>query len=280
MSIRWEQRRRRPLTHGLAAAALLAVALPITACSTPTAAANAPARSLVWSDEFDGPRGAPPDPDVWVVQRGAGGWGNAELQTYTSDAVMLDGEGNLTITATIDRESETPVYTSGRITSQGLSSFTYGRLEARIRIPVEQGLLPAFWMLGDSVEEIGWPRSGEIDIVELPHDATVSEHHLHGPGLCEPEEHAQLGSAFVHEEPLSLDYHVYAVDRSPGRIEISIDGRTMMTVTPEDFDGEWVFDEPFHMLFSLAIGGVWPGDPDETTPAVSVMAVDWIRLYQ
>ena len=270
----------RPLRIALMVGLLASTPALLLSCASTPARSAPPERRLVWSDEFEGPKGAAPDPAKWTMQTGAGGWGNEELQTYTADAVALDGAGSLTIRAVIDRTGATPVYTSGRLTSQNLSSFTHGRLEARIRLPAEQGLLPAFWLLGDSIAERGWPRAGEIDVVEVPHSPVVSEHHVHGPAADTGATRASAGSSFTHASALSSGFHIYVVDRSPERIEISVDGQTVLLVTPDDFDGEWVFDEPFHVLFSLAIGGVWPGGPDESTPTDSVMVIDWVRLYE
>lgn len=237
-------------------------------------------RTLLWGNEFDGPAGDPPDPTMWIVQTGDGGWGNDELQTYTTDAVALDGEGALAITARIEEVDGETRYTSGRITSQSLGSFVHGRLEARIRLPEGQGLLPAFWLLGDDLYLVGWPESGEIDVVETPNDTSTSVHHVHGPSDS-PSGKASAAGSLRHATRLADDYHVYAVERTPGRIELSVDGEVALVATEEEWptDARWVFDKPFHALFSLAIGGRWPGPPDETTPAASVLSIDWIRLY-
>lgn len=236
---------------------------------------------LVWSDEFSGPRGAAPDPAMWTVQTGGGGWGNQELQTYTTSAVALDGTGALGITARIGGTSRAPVYTSGRITSHGHGSFTYGLLEARIRLPEGQGLLPAFWLLGDDLYTAGWPAAGEIDVVETPNTTAASEHHVHAPSSA-ASGLASAGGRVLAPTRLSGGYHLYSVEKSPGTIVIRVDSRVVLTVTPKSLPrgGRWVFDKPFHALFSLAVGGVWPGPPDASTPKTSVMSIDWLRLYQ
>lgn len=227
------------------------------------------------TEEFDGPAGSAPDPSVFSLDTGGGGWGNGELQAYTADAVALDGEGALVVTATIPRDGSQ--ITSGRVTTKGLFSFQTGRLEARIQLPEGQGLLPAFWLQGDSVDVVGWPGSGEIDIVETPSTTATSSHHVHGPVTFTKK--WSIGEGVRHDALLSEDYHVYGVNREPGLIELTIDGEVVMTVTPDDMPegGAWVFDLPMHMLFTLAVGGDWPGDPDETTPAVAQMKIDWIR---
>ena len=227
-------------------------------------------------DDFDGAAGAKPDPNVWSIQTGGGGWGNDELQDYTEEAVALDGKGHLVITATIPGDGGTP--TSGRITSDEKWSFTFGRLSARIRLPEGQGLLPAFWLLGDSVDTVGWPAAGEIDVVETPNDTSRSIHHLHGP--TGRTDKWALNEGVDMPAPLADDFHVFTVEKQPGRVVIAVDDQVVMDVEEWDvpLPGRWVFDDPAHALFSLAVGGNWPGDPDSTTPVQNEMVIDWI-LY-
>lgn len=227
-------------------------------------------------EDFDGPAGGKPNPNVWIIQTGGGGWGNNELQDYTDDAVVLDGAGSLVITATIPQNGETP--TSGRLTTQNKWSFTYGRLSARVKLPDGQGLLPAFWLLGDRVTTVGWPAAGEIDVIETPNSTTRSTHHLHGPtGLMN---RWALDEGIDLPEPLSESFHVYTVEKRPGRVIIAIDDYVVMDVDEWDvpLGGRWVFDDPSHALFSLAVGGNWPGDPDDTTPEISELVVDWMSF--
>ncbi|WP_344737097.1 glycoside hydrolase family 16 protein [Microbacterium awajiense] len=225
-------------------------------------------------DDFDGPAGAAPDRNVWSIQTGAGGWGNEELQEYTEEAVELDGEGNLVITATVPADGSTP--TSGRLTTHDKWSFTYGRLSARIQLPEGQGLLPAFWLLGDSIDTVGWPAAGEIDVVETPNDTSRSVHHLHGP--TGRTDRWSINEGVNMPAPLADDFHVYTVEKHPGRVILAVDDRIVMDVEEWDvpLPGRWVFDAPTHVLFSLAVGGVWPGSPDATTPTETRMVIDWI----
>ncbi|NNE10145.1 MAG: glycoside hydrolase family 16 protein, partial [Gemmatimonadetes bacterium] len=138
---------------------------------------------LVWEDEFEGPAGQSPDPEKWNFDIGTG-WGNNQLEydTDSPDNVSLDGEGNLAIVA---REEEFlgSQYTSGRITTKGLFEKTRGRFEARIKLPVGQGIWPAFWLLGSNIDTVGWPECGEIDIMEyLGHEPRKVHGSIHGPG--------------------------------------------------------------------------------------------------
>jgi beta-glucanase (GH16 family) len=134
-----------------------------------------PGWSLAWSDEFDGAAGSPVDPASWQPQVGGHGWGNQELQYYTdsSDNARLDGAGNLQI---VVRRSDPQLrdhrfggclYTSARLITKDRAAFTYGLVQARIRLPQGRGIWPAFWMLGQNIDRVGWPQCGEIDVMEL-----------------------------------------------------------------------------------------------------------------
>jgi beta-glucanase (GH16 family) len=136
---------------------------------------------LVWSDEFNGPANATPDPAKWVYDLGAGGWGNNELETYTHDLenAHLDGDGNLVIRAL---RSEQGRYTSARLKTQGKFAVTFGKIEARMKLPYGQGLWPAFWMLGADISSAHWPSCGEIDIMEqIGKEPSTVHGTLHGP---------------------------------------------------------------------------------------------------
>ncbi|HKP08253.1 MAG TPA: glycoside hydrolase family 16 protein [Microbacterium sp.] len=272
------RRRRRWLVLGIPAG-LLVVVLVLGGVWWFTGFSFLGARygdDAVLFEDFDGAAGEKPNPDVWSIQTGGGGWGNNELQEYTEDAVALDGDGNLVITAAVPEDGSQP--TSGRITSHGKWSFTFGRLSARIKLPEGQGLLPAFWLLGDNINRVGWPAAGEVDIVETPNSTSRSAHHLHGPtGLTN---RWSLDEGYDMPVPLSDDFHVYTVEKHQGRIVMAIDDQIVMDVEEWDVPvpGRWVFDAPTHALFSLAVGGNWPGDPDASTPVVNEMVIDWMSF--
>src|SRR5262249_26979108 len=147
--------------------------------------------SLMWSDEFDGEAGTLPDDHSWKYDLGGNGWGNNELEFYTNlpENVSMDGNGCLAIVAREDHSRGrachygTGRYTSGRILTAGKVEFTYGRVEARLKIPYGQGIWPAFWMLGSNIGEVGWPGSGEIDIMEnIGKEPQTTHGTVHGPG--------------------------------------------------------------------------------------------------
>ena len=242
---------------------------------------------LTWSDEFDGPDGSAPDPAKWSFVTGGAGFGNNELETYTESTrnTQVYG-GKLGITA-IQEEVTGPDgiqrgYTSGRIQTKGHFAQAYGRVEARIRIPRGgQGVWPAFWMLGDNIDTVGWPKSGEIDIMEnIGKEPDQVHGTLHGPGYSGGN---PLTAAYRAPDgkPFSEDFHVYGIEWEPAAVRFYVDGDLYVTRTPADVPpgSRWVYDHPFFILLNLAVGGNWPGNPDASTKLPTTMAVDWVRVY-
>lgn len=232
--------------------------------------------TLAWSDEFDGDA---LDTSKWVAESGGHGWGNQELQYYTGrpENVRVGG-GMLTIEARKERY-EGSEYTSARLKTAGLKETQYGRYEARIKIPKGRGIWPAFWMLGANIKQAGWPKSGEIDIMEIigkePGNAYGT---LHGPGYS--GEHAFSKAIALDGAEYGDDFHVFAVEWEPGEIRWYRDGVHFHTARPNVVKGEWVFDHPFFVLLNLAVGGLWPGYPDATTEFPRRMLVDYVRVYR
>lgn len=256
------------------------------------AAVAAPAErgwTLVWSDEFEGAAGSIPNPAHWgrdLGNREAGGWGNHELQYYTASPrnAYLDGQGHLVIEARQEADAgpcwnDKPcAYSSARLLSAGKVSFTYGKVEARIRVPAGKGIWPAFWSLGEGPEP--WPQAGEIDILEYvgqtPNHAYGT---VHGPGYSGAKGH---GKPFVAKAPIADDFHVFSVIKRPNEIAWQVDGVEFHRVTPDTMPvgGRWVFERPFFLILNLAIGGDWPGSPDASTAFPARMLVDWVRIYK
>ena len=236
---------------------------------------------LIWSDEFNSDRQAPPDPSKWTYDLGGGGWGNRELEVYTKDTenVFQDGQGHLVIRAI---KSESGGFTSARIKTQGKFAIKYGKIEARMRIPRGQGMWPAFWMLGDDSSTAGWPKCGEIDVMEnIGKEPSIVHGTVHGPGYSGKDgitsQHALSG-----DQALADDYHVYAVEWSENSVKFFLDGQSYATVTPASLPRgtRWVYDHPFFLILNLAIGGGWPGNPDASTEFPQTMLVDWVRVWQ
>ena len=260
----------------------------IAVCALAACASPAPAPSAVWQDEFDGPAGASFDRTKWVADTGGHGFGNQERQFYTTrpENVALDGDGHLVITARAEAPS-TPYqcwygscgYTSTRLKTQGLFARAYGRFEARLRVPRGQGLWPAFWMLGANIDAVGWPQSGEIDIMEnIGREPSIVHGTVHGPGYSGA---GGLGHSYtLSGGAYADDFHVFAIEWQPNEIRWYIDGRQYHRLTAADVpNGAWVFDHPFFLLLNVAVGGAWPGDPDASTTFPQQMIVDYVRVY-
>jgi beta-glucanase (GH16 family) len=245
-----------------------------------------PGWSLVWSDEFDGAAGSPADPAVWRPEVGGHGWGNGELQYYTDsvDNAALDGAGNLAIVA---RRVEPELrdgrfggcpYTSARLITKDRFAFAYGLVQTRVRLPGGRGVWPAVWMLGQDIDLVGWPRCGEIDVMEnFGTNATVVHGTVHGPGYSGP-----AGVTVARDAGVSLAerFHVYAVVWEPDRIGWYLDGELYGTVTPGDLRGRpWVFDHTFFLLLNVAVGGTCSVIPDTSVTFPQTMLVDDVRVY-
>ncbi|MEO8911226.1 MAG: glycoside hydrolase family 16 protein [Gemmatimonadaceae bacterium] len=251
--------------------------------------APSPSPGPVWHDEFDGPAGTTFDRTKWTADTGGSGFGNREREFYTTRAenVALDGDGHLVITARAEPASSTDqcwygkcLYTSARLKTQGLFAQTHGRFEARIRIPRGQGMWPAFWMLGDDIDSVGWPQSGEIDIMEnIGREPAIVHGTLHGPGYSGG---AGIGRQYsLSSGAYANDFHIFAVEWQPNEIRWYVDGQQYHRMTPSDIPGgtKWVFEHPFFLLLNFAVGGGWPGDPDASSTFPQQMIVDYVRVY-
>lgn len=256
-------------------AALVAAVLATGACAGSTGPGD---WQLVWADEFTGEAGRAPDPGNWGYDIGTD-WGNAQLE-FTTDRpenVALDGEGHLVITAR--RESlNGSNYTSARITTEGKREFTYGRFEARIKLPVGQGIWPAFWLLGANIRQVSWPRSGEIDIMEFRgQEPSINHGSLHGPGYSGGN---AITRRYLSPTPLNEDFHIYTVEWDPSEIRWYVDGRIFHLVKRGDQSGDWVFNTPFYLILNVAVGGGFVGPVGAATTFPQQMLVDWVRVYQ
>lgn len=244
---------------------------------------------LVWSDEFNGAKNSGIDLAKWSAQTGGGGWGNQELEYYTDrpENAYLNGRGSLVIKAV--KETLPPdfncwygpcQYTSARLFTKKKFTQTYGRFEARIKLPFGQGIWPAFWLLGDNIDTVGWPACGEIDIMENIGREPLTVHGtMHGPGYSADK---GIGAPSTFSRRVADDYHTFAVEWEPDAIRWYVDGKLSQTRTPADLPArtKWVYDHPFFIILNLAVGGAWPGNPDATTTFPQTMLVDYVRVYQ
>ena len=263
------------------------------------AQAEQPAREVVFADEFDAPT---LDRTTWNVV-GPGFWVNNEQQAYIDDpatVAIVEGvsgaEGGALMLRPVFRPGIDPHperkadFVSGRIDSKGNVDFTYGRAEARIRMPDAVGVWPAFWLLGNGE----WPGTGEIDIMEYVGEKDWTGVALHGPGYS--GETPLVNKFFFPEGTDVTDWHVYAVEWTRDAILFEIDGRLTYRITRPMVEhyGEWRFDTPKHVILNFAMGGAYPfktngidkpynGVPQETVDKVKAgevaMLVDWVRVY-
>lgn len=232
--------------------------------------------SLAWQDEFDGDE---INRDNWTFDIGATGWGNNEWQHYTDRPENARIEDGMLVIEAREESYRGSDYTSARLKSQGLQRWQYGRIEARVQLPGGQGIWPAVWMLGDDFSEAGWPRSGEIDIMEfLGHDVTTVYGTVHGPRYSGS---GGIGGSYTIEgADLTEGFHIFAVEWTPHGIEWLLDDEPFFTLRPDEVPGEWVFDKPFFLIMNVAVGGAWPGYPDETTTFPQQLRIDYVRVYQ
>jgi beta-glucanase (GH16 family) len=253
----------------------------------------------VWSDNFSGASGAAPDPLNWAYDTGnSNGWGNKEIEVYCAfdsnvspcDAshpnASQDGNGHLVLRA---MKTHSGSWTSARIRS--LKEFQYGRIEARMKLPVGAGLWPAFWMIGSNYGAVDWPECGSVDFMENVFNPKNSSNlgpssirsTIHGPGYFGGN---GIFENFFFPNGGRVDdgFHVYGVIWSPNMIQFYVDdpANVFFVRTASDIPAgaRWVFNNPFRLVFNLAVGGQWPGSPDESTPNPSGLLIDYVRVYK
>jgi len=236
----------------------------------------------IWSEEFNGPAGAPADPTVWVAQNGDGvafgnrGWGNNERQWYDDKISSTDGSGSYVIKATTTNAGINNCYYKGpcewastKLVTKDKVGFKYGRIEARIKGPVGKGTWGAFWMLGADIDERGWPGCGEIDVTELLGSLpSTNLGYIHGPS-------GSRGERVEMKTPHASEYHTYAVDWLPDQIRYYLDGVPFLTLDKRD--PGWVYDHEFYIIINLAMGGNLGGEI-EANLKNSTMEFDYIRV--
>ena len=241
--------------------------------------------NLVWEDNFDGDS---LNLENWNYETHEPGWVNNELQEYTdsTDNIYVK-DGELVLKAIKDETEDGVKYTSGKVTTQNKRDYKYGRFEARLKVPEGQGLWPAFWMMPTDENLYGsWPRCGEIDIMEvLGHEPEKAYGTIH---YGNPHREQQ-GTYILDGTTFADDYHVFSVEWEPSEMRFYIDGNLYHTVndwyTKQEGDDEKTypapFDQPFYLQFNLAVGGNWPGNPDETTDFENAeLKVDYVKVYQ
>jgi len=249
-------------------------AKPLT--PTPTSIAVPEGWKLTWHDEFDGKL---INKANWAYDLGGGGWGNGEAENYTArpENSRLEN-GNLVIEARQEKY-EGSYYTSARLKTQGLQTFQYGRIEARLKVPAGAGLWPAFWMLGSGFDGKNWPDCGEIDIMEyIGKEPDLIMGTLHGPGYS-----GATGLTKWNRQKYNIadDFHTYAIEWDQDQISWFYDGSKYSTYTRADVGTKkWVFDQPFFIILNLAVGGQLPGPVGLKTEFPAQLLVDYVRVFQ
>ncbi|AHJ96481.1 carbohydrate-binding protein [Hymenobacter swuensis] len=221
----------------------------------------------VWADEFTS--GISPS---WVFETGGGGWGNNEKQYYQRANATV-ANGILQITARKENVGGYP-YTSSRMKTQGTKEFRYGKIEARMKLPLGQGLWPAFWMLGSNINTVSWPACGEIDVMEHIN----AENKVYGTVHWDNNGHAEYGGNIV---TTPQDYHVYTIEWEPAYIRWFVDGVKFHEINiSNNAGGTEEFQRPFFLLLNLAVAGNWPGQTVDESKLPATMYVDYVRVYQ
>ena len=235
--------------------------------------------SQVWSDEFDG---SEVDENNWGYDIGGSGWGNNELEFYTNRNAYLT-EGNLVIRANKENYGGRE-YTSSRLKTQSKQTVNYGRIDIRAVMPQGQGIWPALWMLGSNFPTVGWPHSGEIDIMEMI-GGNGRENTVHGTAHWynqSSNQNASYGGNYglPSGETLSTNFHVFSIDWDSTSITWYLDNVQYHTMAINDSSSLAAFRKDFFFIFNIAVGGNWPQYPDASTVFPQRMVVDYVRVFQ
>jgi beta-glucanase (GH16 family) len=237
-------------------------------------------RQLVWSDEFNGSGSV--DTSKWAFDVGGNGWGNRELQHYTDRNKNARQEAGKLVIEAIKEDYDKNNFTSARLVTRGKQSWTHVRLEARAKLPRGRGTWPAIWMLGENIKTVGWPRCGEIDIMEHVGYAPDSIYGTVHTGAFNHIKGTQDGG-FITASDLETDFHVYFINWTERQIDFGMDNEVYFTFEKRENAtfAEWPFDEPHYLLLNVAAGGNWGGSMGvDQTIWPQRMEIDWVRVYQ
>lgn len=239
--------------------------------------------SLIWNDEFNEET---INPENWTYETGDGtdfglpkGWGNSELQIYTNseENSSIVEEGDVSALAITAMENGSDEYTSAKLTTQNLFSMRFGRIEVKAKMPEGQGIWPAIWMLGDNRDQVDWPGCGEIDIMEMlgnePGTMYSTLHYTNSENRKGEDQGMKQSSGANFNE----SYHIYSLEWTPESLSFAVDGEHFHEVAIED--GMKEFQRSFYLILNVAVGGFWPGYPDETTTFPQTMYIDYVRAY-
>ena len=258
-------------TYTVTVTATSGTGLTVKTTATVTVTVKDFALGLFWSEEFN--TDGPPDPTKWGYDLGAGGWGNQELEYYTSrpeNAVVKDGVLKINL---IKESYNGSAYTSARLLSKGKFEFTYGKVEIKAKLPAGVGTWPAIWMLGSNVNTVPWPACGEIDIMEhLGRTLNTIYGTLHYPG----HSGGSANGATTVIANATTEFHIYSVEWTADAIKIFVDNTLFHTVAN---DGSIPFNHDFFLILNVAMGGGFGGSPDAAVTNAT-MEIDYIRVYK
>lgn len=274
--LKWS--RLRVMLISVGSAALLSCGGDSTDDPFENIATQAPQKTynLVWNDEFGG---SDLNAANWAHETGAGGWGNNELQFYQADNTTV-ANGMLTITAREESSGSPAVYTSSRISSEGLRFFEFGKVEVRARLPGGKGIWPAIWMMGENLDV--WPQRGEIDIMEMKgseNDTVYGTIHWDGSDDDSGMRVYSGGSKTLDSGNFSDQFHVFSIEWDDEQIRWYVDGKVYHGEDITDARKAELRDE-FFLLINVAVGGDYDGDPDGTTSFPQSMMIDYVRVYE
>lgn len=258
------------------------VVAPVTTTPPVSTTTAAPAWKLVWSDEFATP--GLPDPKKWAYDVGGNGWGNNELQYYTDQrAENARVENGKLIIEARKEDYKGNKYTSARLLTQGKQTWRYGRVEAFAKLPKGVGTWPAVWMLGENIGTAGWPRCGELDIMEhVGYDEGVVHGTAHTLDYNHTKGTQKEGKVTIAN--VTSDFHLYAIEWSGTQIDFFVDDQKYYSVARSVLGGsesQWPFDQPFFLILNIAVGGNWGGQKgvdEKIWP--QRMEIDYVRVYQ
>jgi len=263
---------------------LTAFTLVFSGCSTDETQTVTNFTELVMQDEFDIDGNL--DSALWSFDIGNGegtdagpGWGNNELQYYTDRKENITVQNGILIITAKKESYKGSSYTSAKILTKGKFAQAYGRFEARMRLPYGQGMWPAFWLLGENIDEVKWPNCGEIDIMEnRGQEPSITNGTVHGPGYSGGQ--AITKSYDLVNDRLDTGFHVFGIEWGPKYINFYVDDVLYNQIIPADVTGEWVFDRPFYIIINLAVGGSFVGPPNSETSFPQTLLVDYVRVYK
>lgn len=231
-------------------------------------------KKLVWEEQF---QSKTLDLKNWNIELGDGcpncGWGNSERQLYAGENQQLKN-GFLVITA----KKEDGKYTSSRITTKGKKEFLYGFFEARAKLPIGSGIWPAFWMLGSNIDKVGWPKCGEIDILEY----VGKEPNIVFTSLHTQDSHGNtVNTKKTKIDTIEHGFHLYAIDWTPDKIDFYVDNQLVYRFNPEKkTEAVWPYNQPFYFLINMAIGGNFGGPEVDDRIFPQEFIIDYIKVYQ